>query len=214
MNKLLDSVEQAVKEHQVNELLDWVEKTGQENLDFRLENAETLARESNTTLTILLAGIGGTLAYAAKGLDGKPSPPPQPVHLVQLVSPGATIQPVQVVQPSQPAQVAPVISHLTVGAICLAFWLMLAAIILMRKCIITSELPARTNEPRNLYQKAYPLLEIREAELENLQKRIDQVTIRSLRIASWLDRIRLMSIFSPLVFALTAGLWAVAAGYL
>ena len=56
----------------VGAVLDWAEKAGLENLKFRLQNAETLAKEAATTLTVLLAGIGGALSYAAKYYDGKP----------------------------------------------------------------------------------------------------------------------------------------------
>lgn len=47
-------------------VLDWAEKAGLENLKFRLQNAETLAKEAATTLTVLLAGMSGSLAYAVK----------------------------------------------------------------------------------------------------------------------------------------------------
>ena len=53
----------------MNELLDYAEKAGLENLRFRLANAETLAKEANTVLTILLAGMGGATALAAKGFE-------------------------------------------------------------------------------------------------------------------------------------------------
>jgi hypothetical protein len=53
----------------MNELLDWAEKAGLENLQFRLQNAETLAKEAASTLVILLAGMGGAMAYAVKGFE-------------------------------------------------------------------------------------------------------------------------------------------------
>lgn len=53
----------------MSELLDWAEKAGMENLRFRLQNAETLAKEAASTLTIILAGMGGALAYAVKGFE-------------------------------------------------------------------------------------------------------------------------------------------------
>lgn len=36
--------------------IEWIEASGRENLRFRLQNAETLAREAQQTLTVLLAG--------------------------------------------------------------------------------------------------------------------------------------------------------------
>ena len=53
----------------MREVLDYAEKAGLENLKFRLQNSETLAKEASTTLTILLAGIGGAMALAMKGFE-------------------------------------------------------------------------------------------------------------------------------------------------
>lgn len=53
----------------MEELLDWVEKNALENLRFRLQNAETLAKDASATLTLVLAAMGGALAYAVKGLE-------------------------------------------------------------------------------------------------------------------------------------------------
>lgn len=53
----------------MTELIDWVETQGQENLKFILSCLETLLKECNTTLTILLAGVGTTAAYAIKQLN-------------------------------------------------------------------------------------------------------------------------------------------------
>ncbi len=50
--------------------LDWIEKSAVENLKQRVEGADVLAKESATTLTVLLAGAGGSLAYAIKAADG------------------------------------------------------------------------------------------------------------------------------------------------
>ena len=46
--------------------LEWIEKQGQESLKARFATADLIAKEAQTTLTILLAGIGGSAAYAAK----------------------------------------------------------------------------------------------------------------------------------------------------
>ncbi len=57
----------------MNELIDFAEKAGMENIKFRLQNSETLAKDAASTLTILLAGIGGAMAYAAKIFEESPS---------------------------------------------------------------------------------------------------------------------------------------------
>jgi hypothetical protein len=49
---------------------EWIEKAAIENLKGRRETADILAKEAATTLTILLAGVGGSLAYGVKVLDG------------------------------------------------------------------------------------------------------------------------------------------------
>lgn len=49
---------------------DWIEKSAVENLKQRVECADVLAKEAATTLTVLLAGAGGSLAYAVKAADG------------------------------------------------------------------------------------------------------------------------------------------------
>jgi len=55
--------------------LEWIEKQGQESLKARFATAELIAKETQTTLTVLLAGIGGSAAYAAKNFEPGPSGP-------------------------------------------------------------------------------------------------------------------------------------------
>jgi hypothetical protein len=56
----------------MDELIDFAEKAGMENIKFRLQNSETLAKEASSTLTILLSGIGGAMIFAAKIFEGSP----------------------------------------------------------------------------------------------------------------------------------------------
>lgn len=58
-----------LREKTMMDLIDWVEKAGLENLRFHLQSADNLTKESNTTLTILLTGAGGALAYALKSVE-------------------------------------------------------------------------------------------------------------------------------------------------
>ncbi len=55
----------------MTELLDWVEKQALENIRFHIQTSEHLTKESNTTLTLLLAGIGGAVAYLTKLFDSQ-----------------------------------------------------------------------------------------------------------------------------------------------
>lgn len=149
--------------------IDWIERQALENLRFRLTNAETLAREANATLLILLAGVGGGLAYVAKGME------------------------------------SPALSALTAGAAAFTGWLVLCALMLTAKCILTANLAVPTNEPKNLKPAiGMDLDRAREYELENIQGRIDETKARNWRIARWLDRVRLMAVSSPVVFAIAA----------
>lgn len=55
--------------------LEWVEKQCQESLKDRFTTAELISKEAQTTLTVLLAAIGGATAYAAKIFEpGAPGP--------------------------------------------------------------------------------------------------------------------------------------------
>ena len=155
----------------MNSLIDWVEHAALENLRFRLQNAETLAKEAASTLTILIAGIGFSLAYAIKGYEKTD------------------------------------VSPLTVGVSALSVWMMLTGCLLIIFCMLSTSLPAPTNEPKNLYQKDFELDKLREVELINIQDRISQATDRNHRVAAWLDRVRLMAIFSPIIFIIGALVW-------
>jgi hypothetical protein len=73
--------------------------------------------------------------------------------------------------------------------------------------MLTTSLPAATNEPMNLYQTGYGIDALREVELKNLQDRIEQTTARNHRVAAWLDRIRLLALASPVIFVIAASAW-------
>jgi hypothetical protein len=47
-------------------VMEWIEKQGQESLKARFATADLIAKDAQTTLTVLLAGVGGSAAYAAK----------------------------------------------------------------------------------------------------------------------------------------------------
>ncbi len=46
----------------MNDLIQYIETETKATADFHIDCAETLMRESNTLLTLLLGGAGGTLA--------------------------------------------------------------------------------------------------------------------------------------------------------
>jgi len=55
----------------MNAKLDWIEHGAIENLRLQHQCADTLAKESANTLTVLLAGTGAGTAYAAKAFAGQ-----------------------------------------------------------------------------------------------------------------------------------------------
>lgn len=54
------------------DVLEWAEKSGIENLKMRIATADTIAKEAATTLTVLIAGLGGALAYGIKVVSPSP----------------------------------------------------------------------------------------------------------------------------------------------
>lgn len=54
----------------MNEYLDWVERSAIENFKLQHQTADVLAKESATTLAVLLAGLGGGTAYAVRAVTG------------------------------------------------------------------------------------------------------------------------------------------------
>lgn len=154
----------------MNEMLEWVEKQALENLRFHIQTAEQLAKDANATLTLLLAGVGGLVAYLVKLLESK----------------------------------ADVIWLAAVGGFVMTLSVLAAALIFY--CLKTVPIDAPTNEPRNIFQPDFTLEAIREVELGNIQLRIDQVIKRNIRVATWLDHIRLLAVCSPISAAAVAAL--------
>jgi len=57
----------------MSDLIDWVEGQALENVRFHVQSADIILKEANTTLTLLLAGVGGASAYVVKLLEtGRP----------------------------------------------------------------------------------------------------------------------------------------------
>ena len=53
----------------MSDLLEWVERAAIESLRTHHATADILAKESATTLTVLLAGMAGAFAYSAKAVE-------------------------------------------------------------------------------------------------------------------------------------------------
>jgi len=151
----------------MKDLLDWAEDAALKNLKSHHETADGLQKQSVTTLTVLLTGATGGLAFAIKGLEQG-------------------------------------LAWLAVGSSVFSIYLYILCATLVFNTLRVKRFPSIYNEPENLYQKNYTLQELREAELDNIQKRIEEASSRNRQTASWLNRIRFAALASPVFFALTS----------
>lgn len=55
--------------NELKERLDWIERSAIENMKAHHTSADIIAKEASTTLTVLLAGVAGGLAYAGKAIE-------------------------------------------------------------------------------------------------------------------------------------------------
>lgn len=149
-------------------MLEWVEEQAQESLKARYATSEIIAKEVQTTLTVLLAGVGGSGAYAAKFLE-----------------PGS----------AGPATIA-------FAVVC--FYLTVVSAALVLKCMWLRKFPALYQDPMNLMHPTFALDAVREVEIRNLGKRIEEASGLNGSRARWLNFFRLLAVFSPIVFALAA----------
>jgi len=69
-------------------------------------------------------------------------------------------------------------------------YLIFAAWYLVSNCLIQGEFPSVHNEPKNLSQEGYTLAELREFELINIQKRIDDACAIIVRRSNSLNNVR------------------------
>ncbi len=94
----------------------------------------------------------------------------------------------------------------TWGAAVVVIWLACIGIVLVFKCLRTKKTPMLYNEPMHLYKPELKLsiYEARQWELKNLQERIDQIKVRNLRDALWIDRLRIAAAMTPLPFIIAA----------
>lgn len=144
-------------------VLEWVEKQAQDSLRSRFETAGIVAKEAQTTLTVLLAGIGGTAAYAAKLLEAGP----------------------------------PTVLMIASAVVCC--YLVVLAVLLVTQCMMLRSYPALFQQPKNLLQPLYTLTELREAELANLNERIEEAAKLNRERARRLNMIRVATALSPVL---------------
>ncbi|MFP3567321.1 hypothetical protein [Paraburkholderia sp. SIMBA_030] len=96
------------------------------------------------------------------------------------------------------------VNWLSVGAIVFTGWFLILSLLLVRNCLMFRAMPSIYNEPRNLYQPAYSLDQLKEAEVEGMQRRIDMAAKSNAGVVVWLNRLRLAAAASPIVFIAAA----------
>ena len=65
-------IPEAMPAHLSTQEMRWVERCAIENLKSRVQTADVLAKDGASTVLLLLAGVGGALAYARPLIDGAP----------------------------------------------------------------------------------------------------------------------------------------------
>lgn len=90
-----------------------------------------------------------------------------------------------------------------VAAYILTSYLCLLSIVLTWNCLMIREIPALTNEPRNLRHDDPDLDRLRGLELDNIQERINQAARRNVVMSQWLNGVRMGLVGSPIIFAIS-----------
>ncbi|WP_258179371.1 hypothetical protein, partial [Burkholderia multivorans] len=102
-------------------------------------------------------------------------------------------------------------TQLSVGTMAFTGWFLILSLLLVWRCLMFRELPSIYNEPRNIYQPKYSLEDLKEAEVNDLQKRIDLAASSNAKVVKSLNRLRLAAAASPIVFIVFAAVasWVV-----
>jgi len=93
------------------------------------------------------------------------------------------------------------------ASLALAAYLTGLAVMVVLKCMKIAPIPAPANEPGNLYQPSYPMEKLREAELRNLQERIQDAVDRNDALTGNLNRLRLAATLGPVIWVAAFSLW-------
>ena len=89
--------------------------------------------------------------------------------------------------------------ELRLSALVVSFWLFGLATMLTLTCLMFGDFPSVWNEPKNLNQKDYELDQLREFELENLQKRINDAISLNFTKSLRLNKCILATCFTPII---------------
>lgn len=163
------------------EVLQWAERAAEGAQKQLLDSAKILADQANTTLTVLLAGIGGAATLASRLFETAPF-----------------------VKGGGPAPAA------AVGALLACLLLIALVLLLVQRCMANTAIPLIYNEPMNLIQPGgWDLRSALLSELAHRQAAIDQLRRRNSERGLWLNRVRIAAAAGvPIAFVIGAGLAA------
>ncbi len=97
-------------------------------------------------------------------------------------------------------------SDMIIALFSLALFLFFLSGLLSWFCLLTGDVMPPSNIPANLYNPDFNVYLIKEAEIENMQGRIETNRGMVANVGSWLNIVRIVSLFSPLIFLVV---WAV-----
>ena len=98
---------------------------------------------------------------------------------------------------------APINNHVALAFGVLSVYLFALCAALVIRCLRVGSFPSPTNQPNNLYQKSHQLYRLREVELRNMQKRIEDAAEINEATTKWLNGVRAAATASPLILGVT-----------
>jgi hypothetical protein len=98
---------------------------------------------------------------------------------------------------------APANKPLAIAALAVSVYLFVICAALATRCLMVADYPSVTNTPKNLYQKEFDLNAVREAELHNIQLRIEEAVAINATRSKWLNRAWAAATATPLIFLVT-----------
>ncbi|WP_175729037.1 hypothetical protein [Burkholderia ambifaria] len=96
------------------------------------------------------------------------------------------------------------LNWLSVGAMAFTGWFLVLSLLLVSRCLMVRAMPSIYNEPRNIFQPEFSIDDLKEAELQGLQQRIDMAATGNAKVVKSLNRLRLAAAASPIVFIVVA----------
>ncbi|KVT74813.1 MULTISPECIES: hypothetical protein [Burkholderia cepacia complex] len=96
------------------------------------------------------------------------------------------------------------LNWLSVGAMAFTGWFLVLSLLLVSRCLMVRAMPSIYNEPRNIFQPEFSIDDLKEAEIQGLQQRIDMAAAGNAKVVKSLNRLRLAAAASPIVFIVVA----------